>query len=507
MTGLRRLSRRSTVEQQERCGAAARATQMLLVGAMGGVALWLGWRSLGWPLIHDAPIMHYVAWRIAEGAAPYRDVFDMNFPGVYVIHLAILRWLGPGDAAWRAVDLGATLVTALAVAALAAPWGRAASLGGACFFTAYHLAGGAWNAGQRDFFLCPFLLAGALGVVRWAEGAGTPSLLLSGLALGAGLTIKAHAVVFVAALAALVVLRARRRGVSPLPAVVALLAGTTVAPAATVAWIAAVGALDAWREIVFGYLVPLYSQLSRPADWFYFRWHAWIAIIAAVGLTVGHLAWARRFTARHAVVVIGLAYGLIHFVAQRKGWEYHLYPLAAFAAVLLFAGLGSALTARRWLAGVPIVASVVAVVWLLGVKGSEASDSDWLRLKAQRVAALGEDLAARTRPGDLVQVFDTTDGGAHALLRGRLIEPTRFVYDFHFYHHVDAPMIQRLRGELIQHLKARPPALVVLLRAGWPAGGYERLDRFPALKEWLARGYHLAHEGDGYRIYAKRHDS
>ncbi|MBI4637470.1 MAG: hypothetical protein HY727_14075, partial [Candidatus Rokubacteria bacterium] len=41
----------------------------------------LTWRSRSWPLVHDGPIMHYIAWRIAEGAVPYRDLFDMNFPG------------------------------------------------------------------------------------------------------------------------------------------------------------------------------------------------------------------------------------------------------------------------------------------------------------------------------------------------------------------------------------------------------------------------------------------
>ena len=104
-------------------------------------------------------------------------------------------------------------------------------------------------------------------------------------------------------------------------------------------------------------------------------------------------------------------------------------------------------------------------------------------------------------------MFDTTDGGVHALLRRRLVEPTRFVYDFHFYHHGEAPMIQRLRGELLHDLTARPPALVVLWQDGWIAGGYERVGQFPALEAWLASGYRIARDGDGYRIYAKRHAS
>ena len=58
----------------------------LILAASGALAAYLAWRSLGWPLIHDAPLMHYIAWVIAEGGIPYRDVFDMNLPGVYLIH-------------------------------------------------------------------------------------------------------------------------------------------------------------------------------------------------------------------------------------------------------------------------------------------------------------------------------------------------------------------------------------------------------------------------------------
>jgi hypothetical protein len=478
----------------------------ILVASFAGLVGWLGWTSLGWPLIHDAPIMHYIAWRIAEGAAPYRDLFDMNFPGVYVFHLAVVRLLGTGDAAWRAVDLGVVLVSSVAIAALAGPWGRTAAAGGALFFIAYHLAGGAWNAGQRDFLLCPFLLAGALGVVRWAEGAGAWPVLGGGVALGAGMTIKPHAVVFVAALLAFVVVRAWWTGAPALAPVATLVVGAALAPAATVMWVAALGALGAWHEMVFGYLVPLYSRVARPTDWLYFRWHVWIAVGATVALTVVRLAWGRRFTARHVIAVMGLGYGVLHFVVQRKGWEYHLYPLAAFAAVLLFAELPRSLAVRPRLAAAPLVAGLVAVVWLLGVKGAEATDSGWIALKERRVTALAADLAARTKPGDLVQVLDTTDGGVHALLRRRLVAPTRFLYDFHFFHHVEAPMIQRLRAELVRDLAARRPALVVVWEPGWPAGSYERIDGFPALRDLLGSRYEIARQGDGYRIHAKRHD-
>jgi hypothetical protein len=475
---------------------------MLLVAGFGLLAVGLAWKSRGWPLIHDAPIMHYIAWRILEGAVPYRDLFDMNFPGVYLFHVAVVRGLGAGDGAWRAVDLGVTAVAASLVAALVAPWGRVAAVGGALFFATYHLASGAWNAGQRDVLLCPLLLAGALGVVWWAEGAGVWSVFAAGAALGAGVTIKPHALAFVVFLAGFIAVHARRGAWWPLTA---LMGGVVVAPACVLAWLASLGALGAWREIVFGYLVPLYSRLSRSGDWLYFRWHVWVPIVAVVGVSLASLACRRALTARHVVVMLGMGYGLVHFVGQRKGWEYHLYPLAAFVAVALFSEVERA-RGRRVAFGT-LVVGLGAVAWLLGVKGLDVADSGWITVKERRVTALAAELQARTRPGDLVQMLDTTEGGAHALLRAVLARPTRLLYDFHFFHDTDAPEIQRLRAELMHDLRARPPALTVLWQHGWPHGGYERVARFPALAAWLGEHYVVVHEGDGYRIHAKRHPS
>src|SRR5262245_7795491 len=89
------------------------AASAAVVAAYAAVAAWLLVGSLRWPLIHDAPIMHYIAWRIGNGAVPYRDLFDMNFPGTYLIHLAALRVFGAGDPGWRAFDLAWLTATAL----------------------------------------------------------------------------------------------------------------------------------------------------------------------------------------------------------------------------------------------------------------------------------------------------------------------------------------------------------------------------------------------------------
>jgi hypothetical protein len=483
----------------------------VIAAGFAAVTLLLLWRSLRWPLVHDAPIMHYIAWRIADGAVPYRDLFDMNFPGVYVLHLAVVRLLGTGDAGFRAFDLLALGAAAGAIAALAAPWGRPAAAGGALTFTTYHLAGGAWQAGQRDFLLCPLLLAAALGVARWLERRPTgarsraSSLPWSGLALGAAVTVKPHAAVFAALLGGLVVWAAWNDDGGPRRPLLAYASALAVVPVAIVLWLAATGGLAPWWRIVSEYVIPLYGRLGRRASWQLYP-RVWIPLAIAAALSLGSAVRHRRFGPRHAVATLGVLYGVMHFVGQGKGWEYHLYPLAAFVSVLAFAEIGPLLAERRALLAAPVAASLVAALALLGTKGVWAADATWIRDKERLVSLCVADLETRVRPGDTVQVLDTTDGAVHALLRLGLREPTRFVYDFHFFHDVDAPQIRALRAELVRDLDAHPPRAIVLFEHAWPAGGYARIDGFPALAERLATRYMLAVERAGYRLYAKRND-
>jgi hypothetical protein len=480
----------------------------VLVAGFAVLAAALALRSLSWPLVHDAPILHYIAWRIADGAVPYRDVFDMNQPGVYLLHLAVLETLGAGDVAWRAFDLAWLTLTALGIAAFAAPWGAVAAAGGGLTFATYHLAGGAWQAGQRDFLLCPFLLVGTLGVARWLEAPGRwRSLACSGAAMGAAVTVKPHAAVLAGVLGVIVLVAAARAGglAALTPPTLTYAAAAAAPPAAALAWLTGTGALGAWREAVFDYLLPLYSRLGRDTAWTVHRPEVWIPLGLAAALSVAAAVQARRFGARHALAVVGVGYGVVHYVGQGKGWEYHLYPLAAFVAVLLFGGLARTRPARGWTA-VPLAAALVVALMLLAVKGVEASPALWERDKAARVDALVRQLGPRLRPGDTVQVLDTTDGGAHALLRLGLRQPTRFVYDFHFFHDVETPVVRALRAELIRDLDARPPRFVVLFEHGWPSGGYDRLRAFPELAERLATRYHVLDSPAGVRLHAQRND-
>lgn len=479
---------------------------VIVVAGFGVLAVVLLVLSLPWPLIQDAPVMHYIAWRIGEGDVPYRDLYDINQPGVYVLHLALLRTLGAGDGAWRAFDIAWMAATAAVLALLARPWGGVAAAGAALGFAAYHVAGGAWQAGQRDYLMCVFLVAGALGVVRWLEQRGGAwSLGGAGLALGAAIGLKPYAVVFAGALGVIVVVAAVRRGdvIEAIRSLVAYVAGGLAVPVALGAWLALAGGLRAWVDVIFGYALPVYGHLGRSAPWLGHRWLGWIPLgLAAVGALVAALV-TRRADARHLVAAVGIVYGVVNYVGQAKGSEYHLYPLATFVFLLAFSALKPALTVgRAWLNATFTVVLAASLV-LLTAKGLEASDAVWMWDKERRVRVLVDDLSRGLAPGDTVQVLDVADGGLQALLRLHVRQPTRFLYDVFFFHEADRPVVRAIRAEFIAALETRPPRFIVLMR-GWPSGDYDRIRYFPALADLLARRYDIVVTREGHRLYARR---
>jgi hypothetical protein len=484
----------------------AAATAVLLVALAG---LQLLWASRGWPLVHDAPIMHYVAWRILEGATPYRDLFDMNFPGVYVAHLLVLATLGPGDLAFRLFDvvlLGVTGAGLWAALRSSGPWGGPAA---AALFGLYHVAGGPWLAGQRELLLCALLAWSAAGAI--ALPGASPGLRprLSGwtaVALGAAVWVKPHALllapllVWWAWLACPPAIRGR--------ALAAVGAGLALPGAALLTWLGWAGGLASFADVTFGYLIPLYSRLGRSdllreiAERDYGR-IVLLGLLAWAGLGATALALARRRGAL-AVLATGLAYGVAHFWVQGRGWEYHFYPLALFAVAVGGAGLGASVGTRRGALTAMLVVALVVTAAALRTTGQRNLVPAWIEAKTARVGRVSDGLRPFVATGGSVQVLDTSDGGIHALLRLKARQPSRFLYDFHFHHDVGHPYVRRLRTELMGALRARPPAAVVIFAEGWPTGGYERLAGFPELQDWVSTGYRLSEEGDGYRLYVGR---
>jgi hypothetical protein len=286
-------------------------------------------------------------------------------------------------------------------------------------------------------------------------------------------------------------------------------------PVLVMGWLAWRGGAGPFVSILIGYLLPLYNHVGRVSVWWavrghVFGWEIWSCLIG-----LGLLGLARRleppFGIRRGLAVLGAVYGGIHYALQGKGWEYHLYPFAVFICALASIPLAARAKtpepsrggAAPALSRALTLAVLVLAVSLLVAKGVDAADAPWIADKERRVASLVRDLQSLAGAGP-VQVMDVTGGGVHALLRLHLRQPTRFLYDFHFFHDAADARIQALREEFARDLERGRPTAIVVFKNTWRRPGYDRLDELPAVTELLSRDYRLAVDGDGYRIYARR---
>ena len=124
---------------------------------------------------------------------------------------------------------------------------------------------------------------------------------------------------------------------------------------------------------------------------------------------------AGRRSARVAVLGGGLAYGALHFGLQGKGWSPPL-PVCLFRGGRRRRRAGRGPRGRGWRPGVLVVALAVTA----GGLGQGQVAPEWIAAKQARVRAVVEALAVWRE----TQVFDTTDGGVHALYLLGARQPT-----------------------------------------------------------------------------------
>src|SRR5262249_12935577 len=184
----------------------------------------------------------------------------------------------------------------------------------------------------------------ALGLWAYWEpagGGGSPGW--GGVAAGAGLLLKPQAVLFWAAGAVVVTMGSR-----PASALRGLalwcVAGLAV-PVLVMGWLALRGGFGPFLSLAGGYVLPLYSRVGRGAVWEGLRWHVWGWQIWACMIALGLLGLTRRvpepYGVRRGLALLGAGYGVLHYVQQGKGWEYHLYPFAVFLCALASAPLAA----------------------------------------------------------------------------------------------------------------------------------------------------------------------
>jgi hypothetical protein len=84
---------------------------------------WFAFRTIHWPLVGYASLMHYVAFLIDHGLGPYRDIVDIDLPASYLPDWTIIHLFGPSALPWRLYDLSLLAIATAAMAVIARPSG------------------------------------------------------------------------------------------------------------------------------------------------------------------------------------------------------------------------------------------------------------------------------------------------------------------------------------------------------------------------------------------------
>ena len=553
---------------------------MILVGLALVLVLGRMLLTLRWRMLHDSPLMLYVALLIdRHDAVPYRDIFDMNLPGTYLVNLALAKTLGYSDLAFRIFDL----LHLTALTALTYLWTRRIHRYIAYFSVVFlplvYLSCGPVMSLQREALaLLPFSSSLAVIFNRRPEGRRGRAAIV-GLLWGLCALIKPF--ILIGAVPVLIHIMRRPRGASSEPEVLAGgraavltadragmdaaaragggpdraatpavigagVAGFLLPAGVTLVYLALTGALRPFVEIVADY-IPLYARLTgdhvpiggAERFWYLLRMtgaglrEAFWLIPGICGLAVLTLrprllrsaspegsarpagsTSPRSFAPLLAGMMLGFA---VYPALSGQFWFYHWLPFTYAAVIAAGACLvppgGARSRPARIIARImPVMLIAVFVgLFVTGEARMTRADYEAWREQAPLVVWNGvpdrvaEYLGANLRPGDTVQPLDWNGGAVHGMLLARAGLATRFMYDFHFYHHVDSPFIEKLRREFIQELRSSPPRFIVdIARDKSRVHGPNTTGDFRALSDVIRRRYRIAMRDPSFIIYERR---
>lgn len=485
--------------------------------------------ALEWRIQHDTPLLHYVAFLIdRHGFIPYRDVFETSMPGTMLFHLAIGKFLGYSDAAFRLVDF-LYLVSLLAVTwHLMKPLSKTVAYASILIFGLLYLGYGPSMSLQRDYIGLLPLAAAALVAARtsaWTD-IRTKAVVI-GLLGGIAASIKPQLALGLPALFVYLCMNGPRRAPQEsagllrrlLPHGMLGLLGFVLVLALVFAWLWKSGGLPHFWEMLSSYL-PLHVQLTGDhemitgmarlkylfASYREFGGLSLLLIPAMLGVYIA-LSESDRSSHKRLVALLFSLMALYSIYPALSGqfWDYHWMPFIYFASLCAALSLSPPAGAARSLfrrVG-PLLVFTMAL-FLLG-----GPSNDFVRQvtgrephppKTGRVDEIADYLRSTLQPGDKVQPLDWTEGALQAMLMTGTVIATPYLYDYHFYHHVSQPYIQTLRQRFLDRLAAEQPRFIIDVYAKPQPSGADTEPEFPALDDYIDAHYVAVHEGDGFTV-------
>ena len=498
-------------------------------------------QSLGWRLQFDTAIMHYVAYLINEhGFAPYRDIFDINMPGSYLVHMAIGKIVGYSDQAFRIVDITWLLATLTVTWLIMKPAGRVAAWASCLLFGLIYIGGGAYMGFQRDF-LAIFPMAVALLITTRRRTWHSIKLVhfLLGVLFAFAALIKPHMVI---GLPTLVVYSCMQGDYGSQPilklmkayflGVFFALLGLLFTLAIPVLWLWKIGSIQSFWEILSSYL-PLYVQMNIHHNFAYSLYRFKLSLISYLefggseillmsSIFSAYYIWMELLFVefkRLSILLLSLTiiYS-IYAVMSARLLPYHWMPYTYFACLCIGLILATPFSKGKlstFSSFVPIFVFIFTVVvtirpveavFQLPESIPQLLDGYLPPLpppKDGRVDEIAAYLGTHLKRNDRVQPLDFDGGALQGMLLAKAVTATPYICDFSLYHHVSTSYIQGLRQDFLGVLEQTMPTFIIDVHEKTKVSGIDTTYEFPELENFIAKNYGNDYTGNGFNILKK----
>lgn len=459
-----------------------------------------------WPMIWDETVMHYGNFLMAHGMAPYRNIYDMNLPGIYLIDGWQMHLFGPGDLAFRMYEfflLGSLLA---AMIAIALPYDWLAGLVADAVFILYHAGDGPRNAGQRDEIITVFVMIGYVLLFQ-AVRRKQPALLVPfGICAGFAMAVKPTVGPWVLVLSIMGLYVFYKQGEALIRCVLYGLTGLLIPVAIVLHFLLHFRAVAALLDLS-ARQTPYYAGLMKEPVLQLVRnslsLQMTVAVIMAVVIALVGREWIKNW--ERWAILLGVAGGFFSYVIQRKGYQYHIYPFLAFTSLWVCMEFTRAIRSQQWTRWVGFAGLMFSALCLiplcLPIQPTDPSSVAFTRNLEFDLTQLGGDKLQHR-----VQCLDMVDGCLGALYHLNLVQSTGFTGDTLFFVRDHAPAVEYYRGIFLDEIHKAPPEVFVVSDEwfNWQRG-FNKIYNWPAFADFLNQNYTLSDtrkfNESSYRIY------
>ncbi|HWP30606.1 MAG TPA: hypothetical protein VNK96_02630 [Fimbriimonadales bacterium] len=477
--------------------------------------------SLKWRIQHDLPAVLYPGYLFMQGNIPYKEIFDINFPGSFFLYGFLAKFIGIENISLRLFDLLMLFLLSWMGWVCFGPINKKGTLFGISSFGLFYLGDSWWLSLQREVFILLFLLFSLVLLLKNSERYNFIRFGMIGLLGGCSALIKPHALLGFLWIVIWDGFFRKPKDSAFGKRWVFAFCGFIVPWALTIIYFQKIGALRDWLDLTVNYL-PLYGSIAGNIEVVEGS-ERLLRILQGLLLTGGMFAFAgvsllsgivglreHQEGRSRVLLLLGLAFAYwLYPVIPGQFWLYHWIPFVYFACLLgglSFFSMDAPRNLRPTrvllLAGVVLTSSLLFPTRALKEAISETNPRELARVD-EMVAFL----KPRLKPGDNIQPLDWTGGAIHAMLILRAKLATRYMQDFHFYHHISHPYIQSLRLDFITKLEREKPKFVIrVLSPDKPwVFGPDTTKEFPELNSFLSKEYVIVKEGTDYQILERKH--